>query len=405
MKIAIFHNLLSGGAKRTLYEFCRRLAPQHELWVYSLSCSNQEFADLRPVVARSLVYDFTPSRMLASPWGRINPILRLRDLNRLKNLYRRIAADMTHENFDLFFIQPSQFENAPLLLKFLEGQPTVYFCHEPLRVVYEVPPARPYDKPESARRRLLNKIDPLPNLFRRTLQTNDHSAVRSARLALVNSLYIQKAVQEIYQIHAEINYLGVDTHLFKPLGLPRQKAVVSVGSLTPLKGFDFIIRSLAHISPANRPPLWIASNFTNPPEQLYLTQLARDLQVEVRLFEGISDQQLVELYNQATLTVYAPVREPFGLVAIESMACGTPVVGVRDGGLQETIQDGFSGRLVDRDEAAFAAAVEALLTNPDEAQTYGIRGRSQVLQQWTWETAVERLIANFQRVGVGSLTR
>lgn len=400
MKIAIFHNLLSGGAKRTLYEFCLRLAPQHELWVYSLSCSNQDFADVRPLVARNVIYDFTPSRMLPSPFGRVNPLLRLHDLNRLKRLYRRMAREMMAENFDLYFINPSQFENSPYLLNDLEGQPTVYFCQEPLRIVYEASPARPYDKPESARRKFLNKIDPLPGYFRKTLQTNDREAVRSARLVLVNSQHVQANVKAIYQVDAQVNYLGVDSQFFRPLDLPRQRAVVSVGSLTPLKGFDFLIRSLALIPADIRPPLWIVSNFTNPPERVFLSGLAQSLGVELKLFGGISDQQLVELYNQALMTVYAPVREPFGLVAIESMACGTPVIGVNDGGLTETILDGQVGRLVARDEAVFAQAVEQLLRDDNLRDQYGIQARSQVLQQWTWDAALERLKTNFQRVRV-----
>jgi glycosyltransferase involved in cell wall biosynthesis len=120
----------------------------------------------------------------------------------------------------------------------------------------------------------------------------------------------------------------------------------------------------------------------------------------LKLFGGISDQQLVELYNQALMTVYAPVREPFGLVAIESMACGTPVIGVNDGGLTETILDGQVGRLVARDEAVFAQAVEQLLRDDNLRDQYGIQARSQVLQQWTWDAALERLKTNFQRVRV-----
>lgn len=364
--------------------------------MYSLTSSNQEFADLRPLVAHNIIYDFKPSTMLRSPFGRFNQLLRLNDLVRLEEVYRVIAADMASQNFDLYFINPSLFENSPALLRFLDGQPTVYFCQEPLRVVYEPAPTRPYDRSDSSLRKMINQFDPMPGIFKRALQKNDREAVQKARLVLVNSKFVQKAVQEIYQVDAHVNYLGVDAHFFHPLGLPKQNAVVSVGSLTPLKGFDFLVRAIGKISPKIRPPLWIASNFTNPPEHQYLVQLAQDYQVELKLFGGISDQQLVELYNQAAVTVYAAVREPFGLVPIESMACATPVVAVRDGGVQETVQDHVTGRLVERDEDQFAAALAELLQKPELAQEYGVNGRSLVLQQWTWEAATERLKKNFE---------
>jgi glycosyltransferase involved in cell wall biosynthesis len=396
MKIAIYHDLPSGGAKRTLYELCKRLAPRHEIWVYSLSTANQEFGDLRPLVVQNRVYEFQPSRMYKSPFGRLNQLQRLKDLHRLEVLNQVVAADMLKENFDLYFIHPCQFENSPSVLHYLEGLPTVYFCQEPIRVLYEEMPPRPYDKPESRLRTTVNKIDPLPGMFRSTLKKNDQRNLRAARMVLVNSQHILKQVKEIYGVDAIVNYLGVDADFFHPLNMEKQGAVVSVGSLTPLKGYDFLIRSLAHIPANERPPLWIASNFTNPPEYEYLTGLAGDLGVTLQLHGGISDTQLVELYNQASLTVYAPVREPFGLVAIESMACGTAVIGVREGGLQETIQDGVSGRLVERDEISFANAIQNLICEPQLTAEYGNSGRRQVMQKWTWNAATDRLENNFR---------
>ncbi len=105
----------------------------------------------------------------------------------------------------------------------------------------------------------------------------------------------------------------------------------------------------------------------------------------------VSNERLVELYNQAKVTVYAPMREPFGLVPLESMACGTPVVAVREGGMQETIIQEQTGLLVERDPAQFAKAVQYLLSNPDLAAEYGHNGQEHVLRNWTWDQAVTTL--------------
>ncbi len=65
-------------------------------------------------------------------------------------------------------------------------------------------------------------------------------------------------------------------------------------------------------------------------------------------------KNLVLLYNKANLVVYTPYQEPFGLVPLESMSCGTPVVGVNDGGVMETVTNGKTGILTERDTKIFA---------------------------------------------------
>ena len=127
----------------------------------------------------------------------------------------------------------------------------------------------------------------------------------------------------------------MDTERFHPLALPKEDFVLSVGALSPRKGFDFLIQSLALLNPLQRPRLVLASNHTEALEQQYIAQLAGRLQVDVAFRPQISDAQLLALYNQARATVYAPIMEPFGFVPLESMACGTPVVGVVEGGARD----------------------------------------------------------------------
>jgi glycosyltransferase involved in cell wall biosynthesis len=167
--------------------------------------------------------------------------------------------------------------------------------------------------------------------------------------------------------------------------------VLSVGSLTPLKGFDFLIEALALIPKGERPPLSIASNFQNPPERDYLLGLAQDKGVVLHLLGNVSEEKLVELYNQAMVTVYAPYHEPFGFVSLESMACATPVAAVCEGGIQEAVIHEKTGLLTRREPAEFAQAVSRLLANPEWAQELGAEGRRHVLQNWTWERAIATL--------------
>jgi glycosyltransferase involved in cell wall biosynthesis len=119
--------------------------------------------------------------------------------------------------------------------------------------------------------------------------------------------------------------------------------------------------------------------------------MAEKLSVKLVLHNNISDEELVNLYNSARLTVYSPIREPFGLVSLESMACGTPVVAVREGGVQEAVLHEQTGLTVERDPTMFAEAIQALLANPEMAASYGRNGREHVVQNWTWDRAVETL--------------
>ncbi|MFO7539711.1 MAG: glycosyltransferase family 4 protein [Chloroflexota bacterium] len=399
MRIALFHNLPSGGAKRTLYEQARRLAARHEIDVYTLSSADHAFADLRPFTSQHHSIPFAPLPLLRSPWGRVNQAFRLADLYRLRRPLRQIARQIETGGYDLLFVHPCRLEAASTLLHYVHGRlPTIYYCQEPLRRFYESDPPRPYDDDNFPRRRLLNRVDPLPPLYRSLLKGIDRRNVRRAGLVLVNSTFMQTAVRRIYQVEAEVSYHGVDVEWFRPLARPKKRMILSVGSLTPLKGFDFLIEAVGHMPPAERPPLVIASNFQNPPEREYLTQLAADLDVDLELRGSVSDEQLVQLYNETAVTAYTPIREPFGLVPLEAMACGSPVVAVREGGVQESVLHEETGLLVERDPLRFAQALRQILADESTAARYGENGRRHVTQHWTWDRAVETLADHLDSV-------
>jgi hypothetical protein len=100
MRIALFYNLPSGGAKRTIQEQVIRLGQKHQVDVYSLSTANHDFADLRPNVAHHLVFEFKPMPHFNSPFGRLNNLVRLVDLMRLRKLERKIAKQIRQGNYD-----------------------------------------------------------------------------------------------------------------------------------------------------------------------------------------------------------------------------------------------------------------------------------------------------------------
>lgn len=389
MRIAIYHNLPSGGGKRALYEMTRRLASKHEVDVYSLSCAEHDFCDLRSYCRHHVVFPFNPLPMARRPFGRLNQGIRVLDLLRLRNLQQQIAKRIDEEGYDTIFVHNCQYGQSPTILSFLQA-PSVYYCNEPPRLIYEPGRPRPYAA-FTFRQHIGNWFDPLPRFYRRVLAQADRRNVLATTLVLTNSAYSRESLYRTYGIFARICYLGVDAQYFRPLSLSKLNLVLSVGALNPNKGFDFLLHSLALIQARRRPCLVIVSNYADALERGYLEKLAIQLSVNVEFRTLISDDTLVRLYNQAMLTLYAPVMEPFGLVPLESMACGTPVVGVREGGVRESVLHGETGLLTERDPYDFAGAVGDLLDDPARRTQFGRSGRAYVERQWQWDRSVQDL--------------
>jgi glycosyltransferase involved in cell wall biosynthesis len=399
LRVALYHNLPSGGAKRTVLETVRRLVGQHEVDLFCPATANVAFCDVGAYVRHSFAFPYQRTRPLRSPFGRLNPVGWMLDLWRMEVLARRVARAIDDRGYDVVLVHPCVVSQAPSVLPFLRT-PSVYYCHESLRGIHEPAVERPYSRP-SRHRRVLDRLDPLMRAHRLAVRGVDRRNIRAASAVLTNSAYTRETIRRIYAVDARVNHPAVDATAFAPRGLPRDRAVVSVGALTPEKGFDFLIASLGTLPAPERPPLTLVSNFEIAAERAYLSALAEERGVRVAFRTGISNDDLVDLYGRAALTVYAPIREPLGLAPLESQACCTPVVGVREGGVAETVVHGRTGRLVDRDPAAFGAAVRSLLADEALRERYGRAGRAHVLAHWTWESSVVELEDALRRAAAG----
>lgn len=387
MRVAVYHDLPSGGAKRTLYEFVMGLAAHHEIEVYSLSTAAHDFCDLRHRVHAHHVLKFHPMPLFHSPIGRLNQLQRWRDVQRLDGLARRIAAEIDRRAYDVVFAHPCQWTQAPLVLSYLRT-PSLYYLHEPLRSIYE-----PLLEQDRAHWRVgLDRVDPLIPLYIAAIRRADRDATRAATRIVVNSEFTRRQVTSIYGVQATIAYPGVNGQTFIPgTGEQAQGYVLSVGAIQPRKGFNFLIESLATLPEDRRPPLKIVGNSEAPGERERLLARAAQCRVQTTIEVGLDQATLVRRYQEASLFLYAPANEPFGLAPLEAMACGKAVVGVAEGGVCETVVDGVSGTLTPRDAQAFGAALQRLLNNAELRERYGRQARQFIMANWTWEASVARI--------------
>src|SRR5262245_41716752 len=114
MRIALFHNVPSGGAKRAIYEWVRRLAPNHSIEAYTLSGADHSFCDIRPLVRKHRVFDFRARRLLRSPLGRLNQLQRWRDLHELTLVSHEIAEAINSGSYDIVFANTCLYTTIPI---------------------------------------------------------------------------------------------------------------------------------------------------------------------------------------------------------------------------------------------------------------------------------------------------
>ncbi|TDN90690.1 glycosyltransferase [Microbacterium sp. BK668] len=202
---------------------------------------------------------------------------------------------------------------------------------------------------------------------------------------------------------------GVDNALFTPDGPSAARTdrlrIMSVGRLVPRKGVGTTITALAELVRRGRTDVELvvvggsrtADRIDEDQDVQRLAALARRLGVEEHIsFLGqVPHAELPSHLRSADVIVCAPWYEPFGIVPLEAMATGVPVVAAAVGGLIDTVVDGVTGLHVPpRDPSAIADAVETLLADADLRASLGAAGVARTARRYTWT----RVAAETERV-------
>ena len=212
---------------------------------------------------------------------------------------------------------------------------------------------------------------------------------------------------------------GVDTCHFYPipddeakefLGIPREDLVVLfVGRIEPLKGVDTLIRAMScYRFQEKTPPVYLviiggdpnASPEAMSAEMARLQQLCRDLCMDrMVVFLGKRGQDTLPYYYSAAEVLVMPSHyESFGMVALEAMACGTPVIASQVGGLAFLVQDGVTGyHIPDGDSDALCEKLLGLIDNHELRRQMGLQA-SQYASEYAWENIAQKIITVYQNL-------
>ena len=204
---------------------------------------------------------------------------------------------------------------------------------------------------------------------------------------------------------------GIDPDVFRPDGprAPRTGAVhriVMASRLVRRKGIEDVIAALpalpdTELIVAGGPP---AGDLAADAEARRLRRLARRTGVgdRVRLLGAVAREDMPALLRSADLVACVPWYEPFGIVPLEAMACGVPVVGSAVGGLLDTVVDRRTGILVPpRDPQAFAGAAARLLADPVQRDRMGAAAAARVRERYAWSRVGRSTLDVYERLLAG----
>jgi len=216
---------------------------------------------------------------------------------------------------------------------------------------------------------------------------------------------------------------GVDLEMFHPhspeeaklrIGVqPCSRMLLFVGRIEPLKGVDTLLRAmaiLAHECPKVGRQLCVAiiggdPDTTENEEMERLKAVRAELGIaDLVVFLGARDQDRLHHYYSAAEMVIMPSHyESFGMVALEAMACGTPVIASEVGGLAYLVRDGETGfHVPDRDPQALACAIARLAQDPTLRERLG-RQAHEYARQYSWRVIADRIVALYEQALVAPI--
>lgn len=212
----------------------------------------------------------------------------------------------------------------------------------------------------------------------------EKQAIKNARCVATLSLYCQEKAKKYYGILPEVIPLGSSLSQFHLNGIDNY--CLYVGRLSPEKRLDLIICAWNYVE--GNIKLYIVGSgkvsYVN-----YLKSLAKNKNID---FIGpLQGEKLRDIYSKCLCAIYVPREEDFGMVALESMTSGKPVIVANEGGLGEIVRDNIDGFVIDPKPEIIAEKVNFLNRNREIAERMGKNGRGRA-KEFDWNIIAEKLL-------------
>jgi starch synthase len=262
----------------------------------------------------------------------------------------------------------------------------------------------------------VHSLEPLRPWKEEQLGASYRLSTWAERLALENadrviavSHHSREEILSLFGVKPErvvVIHNGIDLNLYRPVATESTRRafgigddyILFVGRVSRQKGIEHLIDAVPYIDPKVQLVCCTSAPDTVEFEQEVAAKIAKQPRI-VWISSLLREDQYVELYSNARVFVCPSVYEPFGIINLESMACQTPVVASRTGGILETVVDRETGLLVEPgDPRAIAAAVNQLLGDRAQAEAYGKNGRQRVEKHFSWSAIAERTKALYEQV-------
>jgi len=368
MNIALYYPwvYLMGGAERTLLQLMTRSRHSWTLYTnrYEPESTFPDFAEHEIVVLNEI----SVRRTVRSVAGAASVLLR-----QTLDLRRRSALVVVSEGLGNLVAMRAEV-------------PTSCICLTPLKVAYDpVARARYFNGASRPHYRLAIGAyaafeRPLWKRYRRVFCNSEETRRRLLAAGLVEPARV------------EVAHHGVDTEHFRPIER-RERFFLVPGRIMWQKNIELAIAAWKRFRP--EPDGWrlVVAGMVDQKSRSYLDSL-RQLAAgrrDVSFVESPSDAELLRLYQTCHAVMFTASNEDWGLVPLEAMACGKPVVAVDRGGPRESVLDGLTGYLRPDHPDAFAAAIETLAALPASSlDEIGQLARSRA-REFSWQPFVARI--------------
>jgi len=336
------------------------------------------------------------------------PFQEPRNKRLLETIFRNVLMSGTLQEVDLIHCHTWYTHLAGCLLKQLLGKPLVLTAHS-------LEPHRPWKEEQ------LGPGYRVSTWMEKTTYQNADGVIAVSRS-------MQNDVRELYGVPVEkvrVIYNGIDVERYKPTynlevltryGIdPEKPYILFVGRITHQKGIMHLLRAAAYLEKG----VQVVLCATDPDTEDLGREMAHRIE-ELKAQNGlriiwvssfVPTDDIIPLYSHAAIFVCPSIYEPFGIINLEAMACGTPVVATAVGGIKEVVAPQETGLLVPFDhkcpedhqpQAAaelardLAEAINELLSDPEKRRTMGNKARKRVEALFSWRQVARQTLDFYQ---------